>query len=310
MNAYVAVTDRDWFDFLSAQPHLDEVNFWQPKPWGGAFRALRRGEPLLFKLRAPVNAIVGGGFFERYDTLPLSLAWDAFGIKNGAASRQAVWDRIARLRSDRPAWYEDFSIGCIILVEPFFWPEQLWIPQPASFSPNIVRGMGFDLTRGEGLEMWQSVTARMLSAQTEGLDQSDLFIRGGYTGPTLVPRRIGQGTFRVAVTEAYQRQCAITRERALPALEAAHIRPFAETETHYVKHGILLRSDVHKLFDAGYLTVTPDYHVEASPRMRDDFNDGENYMRLNGSELWVPRDPTLKPDPSVLTWHNENVFRG
>ena len=77
------------------------------------------------------------------------------------------------------------------------------------------------------------------------------------------------------VTEAYGRPCAITRERVLPALEAAHIRTFSELETHTVRNGLLLRSDVHRLFDAGYITVTPEHCVEASRRMRDDFNDGE-----------------------------------
>jgi putative restriction endonuclease len=77
-----------------------------------------------------------------------------------------------------------------------------------------------------------------------------------------------------------------------------------------VKHGLLLRSDVHRLFDSGYLTVTPEYKVEASARMRGDFNDGENYMRLHGSGIWVPHDARLKPDPEVLQWHNDNVFRG
>lgn len=128
--------------------------------------------------------------------------------------------------------------------------------------------------------------------------------------PTLVPRRVGQGTFRVAVTEAYQRQCAITRERALPALEAAHIRPFAEVQTHYVRQGLLLRSDVHRLFDVGYLTVTPQLKVEASSRMKEDFNDGDNYLKLNGSDVWVPQNPKLRPDPEALRWHNDNVFRG
>jgi putative restriction endonuclease len=125
MNAYVAVTDRDWFDFLTAQRDVDEVNFWQPNPWGGEFRALRRGEPLLFKLKHPVNAIAGGAFFEHYFELPVSLAWNAFGVKNGADSLQAVRERIARLRHHDTPWYEDFTIGCIILVEPFFWPEEL-----------------------------------------------------------------------------------------------------------------------------------------------------------------------------------------
>ncbi len=90
MNAYVAPTDKRWFDFLSSQFGVDEVNFWMPKPWGGRFGVLSRGEPLLFKLKSPQNAIAGGGFFEHYTELPLSLAWDAFGIKNGASSFEEV----------------------------------------------------------------------------------------------------------------------------------------------------------------------------------------------------------------------------
>jgi HNH endonuclease len=310
MNAYVGVTDRDWFDFLSAQDQVEEVNFWQPNRWGGQFGVLRRGEPFLFKLKSPVNAIAGGGFFEYYADLPMSLAWDSFGIKNGAASQQAVRERIARLRRSESAWYEDFTIGCIILVEPFFWPEELWIPQPASFSVNIVRGRSYDLTSGDGAALWRDVVQRLDASRRIATDQADQFIAGGFTDPALVRRRIGQGTFRVAVTEAYQRQCAITRERALPALEAAHIKPYAETETHYVKHGLLLRSDVHRLFDAGYLTVTPDYKVKASPRIRGDFNDGETYMQLDGSGIWVPDEPKLKPDREILEWHNHNTFKG
>jgi putative restriction endonuclease len=54
----------------------------------------------------------------------------------------------------------------------------------------------------------------------------------------------------VLATEAHGRTCAITRERALPALETAHICPFAELETHSVRNGLLLRSDLHRLFDA------------------------------------------------------------
>jgi hypothetical protein len=60
MAAFVAIADRDWFDFLAAREDVVEVNFWQPSAGCGRFRALTRGEPLLFKLRAPVNAIVGG----------------------------------------------------------------------------------------------------------------------------------------------------------------------------------------------------------------------------------------------------------
>lgn len=44
--------------------------------------------------------------------------------------------------------------------------------------------------------------------------------------------------------------------------------------------------------------------------MRGDFNDGENYMKLHGSRIWVPGRPEQQPDPEALAWHNDNVFRG
>jgi hypothetical protein len=79
---------------------------------------------------------------------------------------------------------------------------------------------------------------------------------------------------------------------------------------HYVRNGLLLRSDVHRPFDAGFITVTPDLHVEASGRMRADFDDGENYVKLHGGRIRVPDRPDTQPDPDALRWHNENVYRG
>jgi putative restriction endonuclease len=270
---------------------------------------LRRGEPLLFKLKHPVNAIAGGGFFESYTELPISLAWDAFGVKNGAASLQAVRERIVRLRHGRTEWYEDFQIGCILLVEPFFFPEELWIPQPEDFSRNIVRGRRYDLTTPIGARLWHEVTERLQAAPDVTWTAGGT-IPGGYGDPSIIRRRLGQGTFQIGVLDAYGRQCAITREKALPALEAAHIRPFSLIARHDIRNGLLLRSDVHRLFDKGYMTVTPEHRVEASRRMREDFNDGENYMRLHGGVVWVPQTPDLRPDPETLRWHNENVFKG
>ncbi|HYL98409.1 MAG TPA: HNH endonuclease, partial [Blastocatellia bacterium] len=80
MNIYVGVTDSGWFEFLAALKP-GEVNFWRPKETRG-FRTLRPYEPFLFKLRKPKNFIVGGGFFVSYSALPLSVAWDAFEVKN------------------------------------------------------------------------------------------------------------------------------------------------------------------------------------------------------------------------------------
>ena len=311
MNAFVAPTDFHWFQFLSSRVGVDEVNFWMPKPWGGQFKILRRGEPLLFKLKAPHNAIAGGGFFEHYTELPISLAWEAFGEKNGARSLDQVRASIARLRRDNPRPWEDYVIGCILLVEPFFWAEDEWIPVPEDWHRNIVRGRTYDLESRVGRRLWDEAVVRLQGRElSDRVTESVVGAPGGYGDPILTPHRLGQGTFRAMITDAYGRQCAITRERALPALEAAHIRPFTETKTHHISNGVLLRSDIHRLFDAGYITITPEYRVEASSRMREDFNDGENYMRLHGSGILVPRNEELHPDPEALRWHNENRFRG
>jgi putative restriction endonuclease len=102
----------------------------------------------------------------------------------------------------------------------------------------------------------------------------------------------------------------VTRERALPALDAAHIRSFSERPEHDVRNGLLLRSDVHRLFDAGYVTVTPQYKVEVSHRVRDDFDDGENYLRMHGEGIVVPEQEGWRPAREALAWHNERRFRG
>ena len=84
VNLVFAVTDGDWFEMLRQHPNLGEVNFWAPS--AANFRALRPGELFLFKLHAPRNVIVGGGVFTYANALPCSLAWEAFGVANGARS--------------------------------------------------------------------------------------------------------------------------------------------------------------------------------------------------------------------------------
>jgi hypothetical protein len=50
--------------------------------------------------------------------------------------------------------------------------------------------------------------------------------------------------------------------------------------------------------------------VEVSHRVREDFNDGENYLKMRGAEIVVPGVPEWRPDPAALAWHNERKFRG
>lgn len=298
----VAVTDGEWFDQLRAIPRLEEANFWSPSP--SNFRALEPGELFLFKLRAPRNFIVGGGVFAYATVLPCSLAWEAFTLKNGAQSLGEMRTRIAKYRHVSSTERHDFEIGCRILTQPFFLPEEEWIPVPASWSSNIVSFKTYSANEGDGLDLWQQVQAYADGHPPTGQVHSP----ARYGAPVLVHPRLGQGTFRVLVTDAYQRRCAVTGEKTLPALDAAHIKPYSVGGSHDASNGLLLRRDLHSLFDAGYLTVTPEMRVEVSRRIREEFHNGKHYYALQGHEIGLPLDGSRQPQRSALSWHNENIF--
>jgi putative restriction endonuclease len=307
MKLNVGITDRDWYRFLSQRVGLDEVNFWQPSG-SRAFRVLQPGEPFLFKLHSPDNFIVGGGFLARYSTLPVELAWEAFREKNGAASLDEMRLRIAKYRRVSADPRETFTVGCIILVEPFFFDRDLWIPIPTEFPRHVQQGKSYDASSGTGLAIWAAVEERLRGDVRFAIAEADAAMWGT---PALVRRRLGQGSFRVLVTETYERRCAITREKALPVLEAAHIRPVTKSGKHRIDNGILLRSDIHTLFDHGYITVTPDLRIHVSTRLKRDFDNGEHYYQLErDGELWLPHRSEDRPNREFLEWHADTVFRG
>ena len=131
-----------------------------------------------------------------------------------------------------------------------------------------------------------------------------------YGSPTIITPRLGQGAFRVAVTEAYGRQCAISDGKVLPALDAAHIKPYGKGGFHIKSNGILLRKDIHCVFDAGYVTVDQNYRFSVSKKVKEVFNNGEEYLRLQGKPLRLPRAKSDWPELEFLKWHHSNRYLG
>jgi putative restriction endonuclease len=311
MRVYVGITDREWFEMLSAMGP-DEVNFWKPGE-RGSFGVLQPGEMFLFKLHAPLNFIVGGGFFVRFvRDLPVSFVWDAFREKNGVRSMPEFLARVRKYRG-RPT-EADPKIGSIVLTQPFWFQRKDWIPAPADWPKSTVQGKTFDAQEGRGYELVAQVRERLGQPV-----QPELLIPGDFTheervderryGESLRKVRLGQGGFQVEVVEAYQRRCALTGEKTLPVLEAAHIVPYSEGGEHDVRNGLLLRSDMHTLFDRGYLTVTPEYRVEVSSQIAEQYTNGKLYYSYHGQELRsLPDEARQRPSREVLSWHNEKVF--
>jgi putative restriction endonuclease len=319
MKLYAGVTDHDWFDYLSGLPSVDEVNFWQPSP-NAEFRALSPGDLFLFKLHKSSrtrnkNLIAGGGVFASFSILPISLAWEAFEKRNGADSYADMRRRLVHYRRIPDNTHVDFHVGCIILTQPFFFDESLWFPAP-EWSASIVRGKakGYELDKEVGQFIWKNLELAWSKKHAFELDKEALRVdedRARYGRETTIKPRLGQGAFRILVTDAYHRACAITEEHSLPALEAAHIKPFNESGPHAVNNGLLLRSDFHRLLDRGYITVTPEYRIEVSRRLREEFENGRSYYPFDGHPLsHLPAAAIDRPQKDLLIWHNEHIFKG
>lgn len=308
MKMYVGITDFDWFNTLK-QANCDEVNFWKP---GGRtnFKALEEGDLFLFKLHSPQDYIVGGGLFLKFSILPASLAWEAFRIANGASSLVELNNRVYKYRKTNRLSDPDPHIGCIILSMPFYFNEQDWIPVPPDWKSNIVQGKTYNTTELTGLQLYKQVQQNLRyqnTAEPVVMEGSD----NRYGKEQIIKPRIGQGAFKVLITDAYHRRCAITGEKTLPVLEAAHIKPYSLEGPHQINNGLLLRRDFHTLFDRGYITIDKNLTVEVSHRIKEDFGNGKEYYAHHGSKLVIlPDRKDQLPEPYYLEWHNENVYLG
>ncbi|MDE2308470.1 MAG: HNH endonuclease [Xanthomonadaceae bacterium] len=303
MKFWLGVTDNQWYEFVSGRA-FDEVNFWQPSA-RAPFTNLPAGTPFFFKLKRPNNHIVGGGFFSHFTTLPLSQAWDFFGEENGASSFRQFAELIA-FNAHATASAER-QIGCTVVSDVFYLPREAWIPVEGLFPKPIMVGKQYDSSEELGATLWQRIQSALplaVSAQVVGEEDAPR-----YGAEFLQRGRLGQGAFRTLVLDAYARRCALTGESTLPVLEAAHIRPYADQGRHLISNGLLLRSDFHKLFDLGLVTVQPDYRIRISSRIRDQYFNGKAYYRLDGQELaLLPERLVDRPDREALRWHNENRF--
>jgi putative restriction endonuclease len=308
VRAYVGVTDGNWYRFLAGRPGVTEVNFWQPSGTR-EFRVLAPGEPFFFKTHYPHNKLVGGGFFSDSARLRVSEAWEFFGEANGAASIAEMRARIGGYRRAPIGPGEDPEIGCLFVRDVRFFPADAIADPPPQFARNIVQGKSYDLADPAVAGYFADILQLTLGAAVE-LDFSQPWHRTGpvFGDPRLAPYRLGQQSFKAVVLDSYRRRCAISGTHIPPVLQAAHIRPVAQGGEHRLDNGLLLRSDVHTLFDRGYLGVDPQHRLLVSPRLRADFSNGDQFYAKAGQVIELPERRADRPGREFLEWHLDEVF--
>jgi len=111
-----------------------------------------------------------------------------------------------------------------------------------------------------------------------------------------IVRRQGQPKFRKKLLNAYGGKCAVTGCDVEAVLEAAHIAPYLGTDSNTVQNGLLLRADIHTLFDLGQLKVTPAGKIEIHENLL-----GTMYEAYRGRRLRFPEDKSSWPSPMALS---------
>lgn len=112
--------------------------------------------------------------------------------------------------------------------------------------------------------------------------------------------RRGQPKFRKELLEAYSYKCAITGTAFESVLEAAHITKYNGTSSNVVTNGLLLRADIHTLWDLGLVALTMDYKVIIAQSLKNTV-----YAELEGHRINLPKNTALWPSQDCLSHHRQ-----
>jgi hypothetical protein len=262
-------TDPDWIAALQANNVTTNANFWRKDR---RTVHLEPGSYFYFKLRGGLR-IAGRGAFRAQEEMSLDDAWNRFGHGNGANSR-GEFERRARdvLKLDAGQ-----AVNCIILDDLEIIPGE----QPELATSDWPRGiMGGKYFRAEALSYLDpyfvpvSTDAVELVAEqlaSEGFFDPAAILDARQRALRAIAMRRGQPQFRQALFHAYGDRCAVSGTDQAETLEAAHIFPYAGVETNRVQNGLLLRADLHTMFDLGLWTVMPDFRVRLATSVRSSF---------------------------------------
>jgi hypothetical protein len=200
----------------------------------------------------------------------------------------------------KPALYED--VVRILGQLRSFMPSR---PTVASNGRDSKMSSASRATTGDRFPSIQmpSETPFVLSRMAEQLDNEGMFDPTSFEDARTralraVVVREGQPQFRAALLAAYGGRCAITECDAAPALEAAHVKPYEGFMTNVVSNGILLRADVHTLFDLDLIGIDPGERlIHVSKQLG-----STAYRKLDGTPLREPNDPSASPNRAALEW--------
>jgi putative restriction endonuclease len=227
-------------------------------------------------------------------------AWNRFGKGNGFYNLSELVARASRYAERHSVAFaptENPTIGCIVLNQPVFFDEnQFFRPEDygLSFPRQVVKFKYFDVNSVGNTEVLRPDREAFQLVEEESDDYRSQRVRN----------RTGQAAFRQRVLAAYGYKCCVTGESSLEVLDAAHIQPYVNRNSDHVQNGLCLRTDFHKLFDAGLITLDDEGRIVVSGHLL-----SQEYASYHGKEVLLPPDPSYNPSKQALKLHRDIVFR-
>ena len=295
----IAPTTLSWFHQLRNEGLQGEViNFWTPTPWN--INRLKKGDKLYFMLKSPIRKLGGYGKFVEYKNMKASDAWKKYGRDNGVddlTNLITITSGYASKHSKFPV-LPDPEIGCIILNEPEFFDDENFITDKSigvNFPSQVVKLKYFDTEE----------TIEITPKEIRVSSNFDLVDSQKSKKKQLTQKeRKGQSSFRKNILHIYEETCAVTGVQQKEVLEAAHIQTYINEESNHVQNGICFRSDIHKLFDNGLLSIDSNYNVIISSLLQ-----SSEYKKIQGKKIKLPKNKLHYPSVEALSYHNKYKLR-
>lgn len=296
-------TDPNWLASLAKNGVTDNVNFWRKDK---RKLNLLEGASLFFKKRG-TQEIVGRGIFREMKMSTLQQAWEEFGKGNGADTFEEFTERAAEV-----IHIDSEDVCCIILDRLEFLSDEDTYTVPESFFAKNILASKFveEQEQPKLFELFEPFThvsdkkhEKLISIE-KGISEEEFSTKNLKEGKERVLRslaiRRGQKGFRDKLLRAYSSRCAVTGTSVADVLEAAHIIPYSGKETNHTQNGILLRADIHTLFDLGLAFIADDYsfHLVTESLRRE-------YPGLNGKRINLPELEEHHPSLDALAHHRK-----
>lgn len=294
----ISPTDKNWFDFLKIMGFNSGVNFWTPTPWN--VKGIKNRDRLYFMLKSPIRKIGGFGEFAEYKNLTAVQAWNEFGYRNGRSSREEFIDSIQEYINKNsskfgggPINISKYEIGCLRLNNCEFWEEEQFVDLNTlelNFAPQVVTIKYFD----------QYDPIRLIQQE---LDNFDLVNEPRFNKKLSANSREGQSLFKGRILKAYDNKCCITGENIPELLEAAHIQEYKNRYSNHVQNGLLLRVDIHRLYDNQLIFIDENYIIHVSALVT-----SKQYRQYHGKPISLPKLVNQLPSKTALELRR-NEFR-